>query len=184
MSDNVLRKTFDDIKAKAINEKTGKVKRSFSKGDFSRLTLALMNTPEHTTKIAKIKNGELNLEEIQPVKAYRNSIKEVLVDFGVDKQEGEKFVNEYKFKKAQAEPFYDFMCEAMETYMMTGKRLTLNPKEDYNASLIMEDVPASTDTYTAPNAQGTVSTGKVKKDAHKKIKVKSTVPKHKKTKVE
>ena len=171
-------KTFEDvlseIKSSSTKTKSGKTKKTHSKADFNRVILGLINEPDYTTTVISTKNGEKVETEITPVKDVRNSLKKVLTDFGVDKQEAETILTDYKFTKMDG--MYEFISEAITNYLDADKKFDFLPKEDFVGSIVMNNVPASTKEYPAMAGIGNSEPVKVSVKAHRTLGKKSKAP--------
>ena len=101
MEEILIMKTFDEvfneIKGNVSVGKNGKVKKTFSRTDFDTLLKAMINDPEYTATYCGTKGGEMVTKEVKPVTMFRESLKRVLTNFGVDSQDAEKIVKDYKF---------------------------------------------------------------------------------------
>lgn len=126
-------------------------KSTFSKVDFNTLATSLLNEVGYEASAHKTKKGEVVTETITPVDDFRNDIKKILVEYGIDTQEAEKFVSDYKFKKA--EWMYPLMSEILYNYMETGHKFTFLAKEDFAASIMTKKVKANTATFTNPKTK-------------------------------
>ena len=133
---------FDDF----IKEERTKLKsRTFSKDTFYDVLVNYLNEPEYTTKTVKKKSDQAILVADQPVKKFRKVLKNVLIDFGVAKDDAETVVTSYKFDKKTVDGMYEFITEFLYAYLKTGKKLKLFSKEDVDTSLEMIDKKAEKD---------------------------------------
>jgi len=120
---------YDDLKEeirRKVNEAGG---TRYSQSDLRDLTHTLINTPEHTVK-TYIKDGEP--VETQPVKHYRESLKPVLKQFGVDAAEMGK-IQEVEFTKDHAAAINELATTIVKDYTGVGRKLIL-PVTDENES--------------------------------------------------
>lgn len=107
-----------------LTDSTKQSKR-FSKGDFVELTTGLLNESGHEVSYYTNPSGEQAVAvKKDPVRAYRESLKPILNEFGVDKSEQEK-IFDVEFTKKQAEALIDVAQVAQHDYMATGKKLRL-----------------------------------------------------------
>lgn len=112
---------------KLCNEITEKVKSqgssSYSKSDLVSMTQSLLNTPEHVVDVyVKNKDGEPSVLPTKPVEKYRESLKPVLKQFGIDKDELNK-VHEVQFTKDHAEALSSLAGIIVKDYTKTGRKL-------------------------------------------------------------
>lgn len=99
--------------------------KRYSKGDYVELTTSLLNEKDHEVSYFTNPSGDQAVAVTKdPVKAYRESLKPVLSEFGVDKSEQEKIMD-YEFSKKQAEALIDVAQVAQHDYLATGKKLRL-----------------------------------------------------------
>lgn len=164
---------------------TSKVKEAggsrHSKGDFTQLTHTLLNTPEQevTTYIKDVNDPVVT----KPVKEYRDSLKPVLKQFGVDAAELDK-IQDVKFDKNAAEAFNNLATQVVKDYTATGRKLILPINStDESQMEIRQEMKKETETETKKLVQKedgsyeSVPTGKRKKTkAHKELKVSNKVP--------
>lgn len=117
--------------------------RVFARGEFNKLVAALANDTNHETKVMKTKQGEKVEETTVPAAAFRKDIHNVLLDFGVDKQEAEPMLTgEYQFKKLDG--VYDLATNAIMDFAeqraftfpsapdMAGMNLVINHVEAHD----------------------------------------------------
>lgn len=170
---------FNEIKSNVSVSKSGKVKKTFSRSDFDKLLKAFLNESGYTTKVATTKGGELVLNEIQPVKEFRDKvITKLLVDAGHDKTEAAKMAAEYEFTKVDG--LYEIISEVIYQYMNANKKFDFLPKEDFNGSLTLKSVDAAVGEYSSIRKKGDTTPPKkfkVETKAHKLLEKKSKAPK-------
>lgn len=172
-----MSKGFKELKNELANEiQKGDKKRTHSKNDFNKLAKAFLNDVEYTTHKVKgvDEDGKPVKEEIQPVKEYRKGLKKMLTDFGVDKQEAEKMMTDYEIKSVEGQ--YEFISELLYQYMESGKKFQFIPKEDFNASMWIDDDEGDDDwkEYRNPSKPG--ESVYTKRKPHKVLNRKSTCP--------
>lgn len=162
-------------KKKAILEQAvaqGK-KKTFNEQQFNELGTALLNEPSYTVEVTSTEKGEKVVKTVSPVADFRNSvIGQVAKAAGADSAEQSKLKSEMLFSTV---PMHGFISEVISEYLDAGKRFSFLPKEDQKASLIQENVAATTKTTKNPKTQeeGTLTTG-----AYRKVKADSACPEH------
>ncbi|WP_304576658.1 hypothetical protein [Romboutsia ilealis] len=167
-----MAKTFNEVFEEIRTEiETGKKKRGFSRTDFNKLATAFLNNTEYTSVKAKTKNGALVEEEIMPVKAFRKMLEVILKDFGVDKQEAARVLDNYEIKKADC--MYELCSELIYEYMNAGKKFDFIAKPDWNTTLWIDEEAPSTKKHKIPKTDKYVE---VKKEKHRVTKRKSKCP--------
>ena len=114
----------------------------YSKGDHIALTHSLLNTPDYEVDVY-IKDGDkYETTKTTPVKNYRESLKPVIAQFGVDKAELDK-IHTVEFPKGHAEAFNDLAEVAMKDYISTGRKLIfpVNSEDESQLELSQFEVP-------------------------------------------
>ena len=168
---------FNEIKSNVSVSKSGKIKKTFSRTDFDTLLKAMVNEPEYTTEYCSTKGGEMVKKSVQPVKMFRESLKRVLVNFGVDSHDAEKIVSEYKF--TNVEGWYELMSEIIYRYMEADKKFDFPTREDFKGSVSVKNVEKSVGTYSTIKKKGDdtpVETFKIETKSHKILEKKSKAP--------
>lgn len=157
---------------------------SFSRSDFESLAQAWLNDVNYTMTDVDFVDGKLVTNSHEVVRNFRNKfIKPILVDFGVPKEDAERFVEEYKFKLSQTQPLYDFVADILYQYMDAGKKFNFHTKEDFIGSIRMADVAEEvkeTELRDMKDRSKVLGKKKEKRDAHKVIKAKKQCPEWKK----
>jgi len=169
---------FEEIKNGITLSKKGKPIVSFSRGDFDKLTKAFLNEIDYKVESVSTKGNELVTKEVFPVQLFRNMIKTILLDFGVDKQEAQRIVESYEFRNTDG--LYEVCSELIYKYVDAGRKFDFIPKEDFNGSIVLKDVSEFVGQYTNIQDGQKIS---IRKEAHKLLKAKSRCPKGKKHKV-
>lgn len=154
------------------------VKKTWSFEAFVDLLTDYINEPEYESHVVELEAGEdgekaAAIIKTYPVKKFRKTIKNILMDFGVDEEYASKVETDYKFKKKDVETMYDFMTDFIYQYLKTGRKLQLLKKEDVVLDLIMEDVKADGKAYKGNDK---IKGSYVKHDAYKKVKATSKCP--------
>lgn len=166
-------KSYAEIVAEVKEEMKGG-KRTFNKELFTDLATAYLNDVNHVTDVVKTKNGELVHEDVNVPLNFRKAVKQVLLDFGVDKQEAEVIMtNEYQFKNLDC--IYEVASETIMNYIDTGKKFTFLPKEDCTASLLLDEYEEEVKYNKNPKDPEAVAKPTLYKK-HRKVKVESTCP--------
>lgn len=172
---------FEEIRSGVGTTPKGNVKKIFSKTDFNKLAIAFLNESDYKVNVAKVKGDELVISEIFPVQEFRKMIKKILIQFGVDKVEAEKVMNEYTFTNVDG--FYEVCSELIYKYMEAGKKFDFLSKEDFQGSIVLNHVPETEGTFRTikkKDDSDPIETFKQRTEAHYVIKSKSKAPKWKK----
>ena len=154
----------------------------FNKKNFEKLMKAMLNDPNFKTEVAKVKDNNLEIEEIEVSKEFRKFCKRVIEKAGVDKAESERILSE-EFTFDNVSGLYEFFATAMYLYIEKGNRFDLIPKKDFKGSVSLKEVAKSTKTSAAHSPQTREYLGdfEVTKEAHKVLTIKSSCPKYLKT---
>ena len=173
----------NEVKEASITKDTeGKVKqnRNFNKSQFDDVMVTLLNDTEYEATVVTKRNddGTVVTKQVNPAMAFREgTLKPILAGFGVDKIEAE---NIKTVEITKVDGLYEIMSEGIELYARTGKKFNFLPKEDLSASLTLDEIEEEVKTYRVPNSDETTT---VKEGKHTKMKVKSSVPANRKTKI-
>lgn len=171
---------YDALKEQ-IKENVAKAGGSrHSKSDLTNLTHTLLNTPEQELT-TYIKDTEPVVTK--PVERYRESLKPVVKQFGVDNAELDK-IQDVKFSKDHAEAVVDLAQMIVKDYTGTGRKLIfpINSKEESQMEISQVEKAAKEEetkklVETVPGKYEQVPTGKRKKTKkHKEMKVSNKVP--------
>ena len=170
-------------------EITEKVKKSgtssFSRGDLVSMAHTLVNTPEHEVDVfVQNKEGAADKVVVNPVQHYRESLKPVLKQFGIDKTELDR-IHDVQFSKDHAEAIVDLSLNLTKDYIRTGRKLKYPITAMNESAMAVSEVNVGTkvaETKRIEKDEKTgkyeaVPTGKVVTTAeHKAIKVSNKVP--------
>ena len=91
----------------------------FNKKKFNELLLAVINDPEYTKEVAKIRKGEITKEEIHPSKEFRSWCKKFLEAAGFDKNESKKVLDP-SFKFSNVNGIYELIASVIYLYINEG----------------------------------------------------------------
>jgi hypothetical protein len=170
-------------------EISAKVKKngttSFSKSDLVSMTHTLLNTPDTEIDVY-VKNKDGAAPEVvstTPVKRYRESLKPVLKQFGIDKNELDR-IGDVTFPKEHSDALLDVSLNIVKDYIKTGRKLKLplTAKDESSMELSMVDIAekVSATNKIVKDEEGkysSVPTGKtVKTLAHKSVKATNKIP--------
>lgn len=168
--------SFKEVKEEVLKQTQAGGKTTFSETTFNKLTSAMLNEVDYEVKTAKrTKDGEVKEETIKPVEEFRNKvIGTIAKQAGVDKDETEKLVKEYKFPADT--PWYPIVSESLTNSMEAGKSFTALSKGDLVATLSMETIPEQVKMNGAPGAPESEKKPVVYGE-HRRIKCTSGCPK-------
>lgn len=155
-----------------------------SSSDYVGLTQALMNTPEHTQEIY-VRNGDNEpiVKEKNPSVRYREALKGVVKQFGIDKNELGK-LDDMQFSKEHAAAVADLSTTVLKDYIGTGRKFTMpiTSAHESQMSIAQTTVPkksvATNKIVQGPDGNySSVPTGKtVTTEEHDVIKASNKVP--------
>ena len=161
-----------------IEKERQKISKRFSKSTFQEIMVNYLNDDEYESHVMKIKGDNAIKVKEYPVKKFRKILYNVLIDFGVDPDDAKAIKKEYKFKNKTIDGMYEFISDFLYFYLNSGKRLNLFDKEDSVASIIFKDVEAEKNKKRKLKG---AEIDPVDIEQHRVVKVKSSVPKWKKT---
>jgi len=170
---------FAEIKANVSVSKKGKPVRSFSRSDFDKLAKAWLNEVGYKVEAVSTKDGELVKKDVFPVQEFRNMLKVILQDFGVDKQAAAK-VLDASYEIRNVDGMYEICSELPYVYMDAGKKFDFIPRENFIGSMLLDEVGESVGEFTDIRSKEKIH---VQKKAHKILQKKSKCPKWLKSKV-
>ena len=168
---------FAETKKEIFDQSKAGGKRTFSEATFNKLTSAMANEVNYEVQVRKgVQDGKAVVETIKPVQEFRKKvIGGIAAQAGVDKDETEKLISEFKFSADT--PWYPIVSESITNMMESGKSFASLPKADMNATFTMEDVPETIKMNGAPGAPESEKKPVVYA-AHRRIKCNSTCPKY------
>lgn len=171
-----MSKTFtevlEEIKATVVPNEKGRISKTFNRSLWNKLALAFVNTPEYKAQYVSVKGDEVTDVDSMPVEALRKMFYQVLVDFGVDKQEAEKVLTSYKFRNADA--LYEVASELIYQYCAAGKKFDFPQRRDFVGSITISDVAQTISKHKNPHDGSEIE---IEKAAHRVLKTKSKTPK-------
>lgn len=136
-----FKETFDEIAKNVSVNKSGKKVKSFSKSDYEKMAKSLINDKDYTAAVVTTVKGKEEKKEIQPVKELRDGlVKSILISAGHDKAEAAALAQSMEITNVGG--LYEFKSELDYNYLKAGKRLNFLPKEDFNASLVIDEKEA------------------------------------------
>lgn len=149
----------------------------FNKRNFNTLMIALANDVDFKTEVAKMKKGEVVLEEIMPTKKFRKWCKKLVEKMGVDRTDSEVIMTD-EFVIENMDGLYDFFTEAVYLYMTAGNRFDLPSRYGFTGGIYLKDIPEKKSVAETKNPQTHEVIGKYERTrkAHKELKVKSSCP--------
>ena len=172
-----VKEALEEIKAKP--GKNGKIViNRFSKKSFNSLMKAMINDPDFSAKVAKVKGGDLeSVETVMVTKGFREWIKKLLEKAGIDKTESAMALSS-DFEIDNVDGLYEFFVTAVYEYMAAGNRFDFMPTEDFKGGIEIKEVAEKTTIADAhsPQDRSYLGTFKTTKKAHKELKVKTSCP--------
>lgn len=155
----------------------------YSEGDRVLMMNTLLNTPEHEAEIYVKDSTEPIVTT--PVKDYRDSLKPVLKQFGVDDAELDK-IQDVEFSKKHAKALLDVADTSMKDYMNVGRKVILpitgTEESQMEISVVKKDEKSKETkkpVETSPGHYESVPTGeRMITSPHYEIKASNKVPSH------
>lgn len=162
--------------------KGGKLKRTFSQSQFDTLGTALLNDPEFEDVVVSKQGNKYVEKKTQPVKELRKAlIGSVAKAAGVDAAETQSLITGHEFPTL---PLYQYTASLLEGYLDAGKSFAFEKRSDLNATLTIDTVPEITKTTRKPGpADPNAPVITTIMGEHRKVKVKSSCPPGRKTKL-
>jgi len=109
-----------------INEITEKVKAngssSHSTTDLNQMAYAMINSPGHAVQV-NVGREAPEFVEATPVKRYRDALKPVLKQFGIDREEANR-IDDLPFTKEHGAAIANLSVNLVKDYIGTGRKLT------------------------------------------------------------
>jgi hypothetical protein len=175
---------FDVMLAEITEKVKASGSKSSSRGDIIKVATALINEPTQSfeTFVAG-PDGKPTGVDHRPVEDYRNQLKLVLGQFGIDKAEQAR-LDTLVFSKAHAESVFNLGQWMTHAYLSTGRKLimpgpTKNASQFHISTVDAEEKKIPTRVITTDD-QGNKSsqlTGKISiTKAHKAIKAGNKIP--------
>lgn len=158
--------------------------KNFSSTLHNKMLTAFMNDPDFISEDIKLSPSKMEKLKVQKkvVKEFRKSMRDVLVEFGLDKNDAERVVENYKFKKKFSKALYEMYHEYVYQYLKTGKKLNLFSKDDIKASIYIKPRDKNTRPVFILKDGKRVSTGnQVTHESYFALGQSSGCPKHLKT---
>lgn len=179
MAKNII--TVDEVinEMRATRKENGDFNYNrFNKKNFEKLMKTMLNNPDFSTQVVKVKNGEIDtIEDIEVSKGFRKFCKKVIEKSGVDKKESERILTD-EFMFDNVDGLYEFFATAMYLYIEAGNRFDLLPKKQFKGSISMKHIDKSSRVISAHSPQTREYLGdfEVTSDAHDILSVKSSCP--------
>ena len=129
MSKSIYSSMLDELstKIKSGSKDGKKASCSYSKSDLENLTLALLNSPEHVVteyqmKVSEADGSPVTIDKM-PSKRYRESLKPMLRNLGLDKNDAEK-ISDIQFTKEHASAMMGLATQVIHDYIKAGRKFS------------------------------------------------------------
>lgn len=179
MSTKSFQEVFDEIKASVSTSKKGKLIKTFSRSDFDKLAKAFLNEEGYAVDTISTKDGAMVTNQVMPIKEFRNMLRVILIDFGVDKQEAERVIDGYNIHNVSG--LYEVCSELLFQYIAAGKKFDFMPKSDFIGSISLKELGSSIGEFR--DIQDKDKVIKISKKAHRLLEKRSKCPKWLKSRV-
>lgn len=151
---------------------------SSSQKDEVRVMQAMLNDTNYEVGVYA-KAGKVDTyNPAQDFKSMQARIVSSVTKMG--KEEAKKLVDEYEVTKTDANTMVNVSKEFINTYLDSGRKLSLGGRETSNFALSVRDIPATEKTYQRRHDDGkgniTWEPGKKTIPAHKGLKARSSCP--------
>lgn len=129
---------MENVKDLIKEIKTNLSQVSSSQKDETRIMRAMLNDTDFEVDIYE-KEGKVGT--YCPAKDVRSMIANVVsATTKITNEEASVLVENYEFKKSDAETFVNVSKEFVNTYLQTGRKLPLGGREKSNVSLVIKDI--------------------------------------------
>ncbi len=129
---------MENVKDLIKEIKTNLSQVSSSQKDETRIMRAMLNDKDFEVDIYE-KEGKVGT--YCPAKDVRSMIANVVsATTKITNEEASVLVENYEFKKSDAETFVNVSKEFVNTYLQTGRKLPLGGREKSNVSLVIKDI--------------------------------------------
>ncbi len=116
--------------------------KSSSKKDEVLVMKAIMNDPEYTVDVYK---NDGNQKEYRPGKELRKVISNAIAAItNMPPKEAAALVQNYEFSKSDAATIVGVSKEFINSYLQTGRKLSLGGRENSDVELLWKDIPEKT----------------------------------------
>lgn len=156
-----FKEVYEEIKKDTVKEDGSKKAVTFSRGGFDALLLGMINDAAYEADSVKVKDGEPVTEKIKVTQQFREMLRDILVDYGVDKTEANTVLTSYEIKNVKG--MYELISEIVYQYMDAGKKFQFMTKYDFNGSLALDEIEAGETEHRDMHNEGQVIRKKHKK---------------------
>lgn len=151
---------------------------SSSQKDEIRIMQAMLNDTSYEVGVYS-KAGKIGT--YNPAQDFRSMQSRIVSSVTkIGKEEAINLVNDYEVTKADASTMVNVSKEFINTYLDSGRKLSLGGREKSNFSLSVRDIPTTEKTYQKRRDDGkgniTWEPGKKTIPAHKGLKARSSCP--------
>ena len=142
------------------------------------LAKAIVNDPDYKREYVKYRNNELLHNDADVSKDFRNFIRKLLVQLGIDDIDA-KAVMDKNFKFDNLDFLYQLECAHIQEYIEAGGRFEFLPTEEFEGSIYMKEVPRKEEEVNSFNPMTGEDIGKyhVVNEKHKMLCSRSRTPK-------
>ena len=129
---------MENVKELIKEIKTNLSQVSSSQKDEVKVMRAMLNDKDFEVDVYE-KEGKIGT--YCPAKDVREMVSNVVAaTTRISNEEASMLVQDYEFKKSDAETFVNVSKEFVNTYLQTGRKLPLGGREKSNVSLVLKDV--------------------------------------------
>lgn len=148
MSKSAYTKACEELKAK-IEASAQPGRRSscaFSRSDLTYLATAMLNCPEHVVQEYQMKtsgvDGSPITVEKMPARRYRESLKPILKEMGLDKNDVAK-IDDIKFPKEHGAAVMDVAQQVIKDYMRAGRKFQfpITAEDEVRMEICCDEAP-------------------------------------------
>lgn len=161
--------------SKLVEEiKDGLSQQGSSVKDENRVMRAMLNDKEF---VADVYNKTGVVGQVCPYQEARDMLTSVISKTAkIPVAEAEVLSNNHMFTKGESANMVAISKEFINTYLGTGRKISLGKRAESDISLTPKDIPTCTRTYPKKIGEGQYVKGEVEVPAHKSIKVTAPCP--------
>ena len=151
-----VREIIEEIKKKRLESTTNKKYETKSQKDEIAIMKAILNDPSYEVSIYN-KSGCIGV--YNPSKEMRSMIGGILTNtVGIQPKESKRIMDHYEFTTNDSKTLVSFSKEFINTYLQTGRKISLGGREKSDISLIKRVIPGG--IVKSPEIIGTDNDGK------------------------
>ena len=134
-----VKEIIEEIKRKRIESNTEKKYETKSQKDEITVMKGILNDPSYEVSIYD-KTGCIGI--YNPSKEFRSMISGIITNsIGIQPNESKRIMDHYEFSNNDAKVMINFSKEFINSYMQTGRKMSLGGREKSDTSIIKRSIP-------------------------------------------